>query len=128
MSNLPTPTSSAYRIPSPSVSSSRRTSLDTIRSSTVGSPALGPTNPSAITTNVPQLAQARRNRAALRDYYGLKSQTQPTEKKEDGHEAQTSPSELDADGFNAEAYIKGILQRENLEEVLQTESNLISGM
>ncbi|MCJ1331243.1 hypothetical protein MMC10_007931 [Thelotrema lepadinum] len=132
MSTLPTPTSaSLYQIPSASASSSRRTSLDTnTRSSTVGSPALQPwTGPPA---NQP--LQARRNRAALRDYYGLKDAPAQhpgkSKEKEDTQvalsgETQVSTSELDAPELDAQAYVKGVLEHEGLEGVLRTEGGLV---
>ena len=132
MSTLPTPTSaSLYQIPSASASSSRRTSLDTnTRSSTVGSPALQPTT--VPTTSQP--LQARRNRAALRDYYGLKDApaqySGKSKEKDDTHvalagETQVSTSELDAPDFDAQNYVKGILEHEGLEGVLRTEGGLV---
>ena len=132
MSTLPTPTSaSLYQMPSASASSSRRTSLDTnARSSTVSSPALQPTT--APTTSQP--SQARRNRAALRDYYGLKDAPAQhpgkSKEKEDTHvaaggETQVSTSELDASDFDAQNYVKGVLEHEGLEGVLRTEGGLV---
>lgn len=78
----------------------------------------------------PRPPNQRRNRTALRDYYGLKateadpSQTLPTEpSQKDG----ASVSELDRDGFDAAAYVKDALAREGLEGVLRIEGELISG-
>ena len=127
MSTAATPTSaSPYQLPSASASSSRRTSLDTTtRSSTVGSPALQPTP----TPSSSQNAKSRRNRAALRDYYGLKNApTQHPDGASQGalwSDAQTSSSELDAPGFDAQAHVKGLLEREGLEGILRAEGGLV---
>ena len=131
MSTIPTPTSaSLYQIPSASASSSRRTSLDTAnRSSTISSPALQP-------TQVPpaQPLQARRNRAALRDYYGLKdppaqhpgTQGNASVEAEPPTEAHVANGELDAAGFDVQAYVKDVLDREGLEGVLRVEGSLVN--
>ncbi|KAI4155559.1 MAG: hypothetical protein LQ340_000925 [Diploschistes diacapsis] len=132
MPTIPNPPSaSLFQIPLASASSSRRTSLDTTtRSSTVSSPSLQPSNP-PVTAPQPQ---ARRNRAALRDFYGLKNPpTQhPDGAKEDSHSqgippdgSQISSSELDTPGFDAQAYVKGVLEREGLEGVLKSEWELV---
>ena len=121
---------------SPSISSSRRTSVDTqTRSSTVSSPALGPVSttsggPIGTLTSANQLASARRNRAALRDFYGLKSpstQKDPKDGKEQESEAQIQPGELDSVGFDAKTYVKELLGKESLERLLKTEGSLVSG-
>ena len=121
---------------SPSISSSRRTSVDTqTRSSAVSSPALGPT----LTTpggsigssgSANQLASARRNRAALRDFYGLTSplaQKDIKDSKEQESETEVQHGELDSAGFDAKAYVKELLGKESLERLLKTEGSLVSG-
>ena len=121
---------------SPSISSSRRTSVDTqTRSSTVSSPALGPVSTTSggligASTSADQLASARRNRAALRDFYGLKSP--PTQKdakdgKEQEGETEIQPGKLDSVGFDAKLYVKELLGKESLERLLKTEGSLVSG-
>lgn len=103
----------------PTPSSSRRTSVDTRTSS----PARAPTSISS------QGGQPRRNRAALRDYYGIKSTT-PSDASGIVHsqdEGQgVKESELDKDGFDAEAYVRGLLGKEGLEGVLKEEGGLIN--
>lgn len=79
---------------------------------------------------------ARRNRAALREYYGLKhniindnaipQDDSVTGEGEWGGRVQAS--ELDAEGFNAEEYVRRVLSREDLEGVLRIEAGLINGI
>ena len=106
--------------------SSTRTSLDTT-SISIPSPRPAP--------------QARRNRAALRDYYGLKNVPADSSRQSSlnnvltaGKEAGTPQedvevkhSELDEEGFDPGAYVKGVLARENLEGVLKVEAQLVGG-
>lgn len=73
------------------------------------------------------MPNARRNRAALREFYGLK-QTQ-----QDSGTASPVPdieiekeSELDQEGFDAERYVKDLLANESLEGILRAEASLIS--
>ena len=131
MTTIPTPTSASLNQARPtSASSSQRTSLETsTRSSVVSSPALQPSNiPPA------QPAQARRNRAALRDYYGLKN---PPVQHHDGRndnvqaplhpaEGHIADSELDAQGFDAQNHVKELFEQERLEGVLKAEASLVS--
>ncbi|KAI9685315.1 MAG: hypothetical protein M1822_004688 [Bathelium mastoideum] len=100
--------------PSTQVSSSRRTSIE---SSTATSRSASATRPAA----APE-AQ-RRNRAALRDYYGLKSAKKEEEAKPLPPEELEQESELDKAGFNADEYVKDVLARESLEGILKIESN-----
>ncbi|KAL9096390.1 MAG: hypothetical protein Q9165_001387 [Trypethelium subeluteriae] len=103
--------------PSTQISSSRRTSLE---SSTA-------TSRSASATRPPQASETqRRNRAALRDYYGLKAPRTEAESKAVPPAEVEPESELDKAGFNAEQYVKDVLARERLEGILKTESNLVS--
>lgn len=106
--------------PRPSISlSSRRTSTSTdttTRSASTSRPA------------GPATGSLRRNRAALRDYYGLKAGAPA-----DGREAQSpvvaeleKQSELDQEGFDPDHYVKGVLAREGLEGVLRVEAGLVS--
>ncbi|KAI9666441.1 MAG: hypothetical protein M1821_004377 [Bathelium mastoideum] len=103
--------------PSTQVSSSRRTSIE---SSTATSRSASATRPAA----APE-AQ-RRNRAALRDYYGLKSAKKEEEAKPLPPEELEQESELDKAGFNADEYVKDVLARESLEGILKIESNFVS--
>ncbi|KAF2155223.1 hypothetical protein K461DRAFT_110135 [Myriangium duriaei CBS 260.36] len=105
--------------PRPSLTlSSRRTSTSTdtnVRSESV-SHAPGPAN-------------QRRNRAALREFYGLKnapkndavssSDTLPAE------ELNTPRGEIDRQGFDADQYVDEILDREGLEGVMKVEAGLL---
>ena len=94
--------------------SSSRTSLDTVPTS-----SRSQTTPTA----------GRRNRAALRDYYGLKSpQTADTSSSEALSNIDVEVSELDREGFDAETYVQELLTREGLEGILKAESGLLSGM
>ena len=111
MSSLPSPR------PSTHLSSSRRTSIE---SSTA-------TSRSASVTRPPAPEVQRRNRAALRDYYGLKSPQKEAESKVTPLEEPEPESELDKPGFDANAYVQHVLAHESLEGVLKTESNLVSG-
>ncbi len=73
----------------------------------------------------------RRNRAALRDYYSLKSTAdlEPTSTLPNAqHEEIEEKTELDQDSFDAEAYVKGVLSKEGLEGVLRIESGLVSNI
>ncbi|KAJ4290883.1 hypothetical protein N0V90_010079 [Kalmusia sp. IMI 367209] len=75
----------------------------------------------------------RRNRAALRDYYGLKA-TKENESKiseesastELGPEEDETLAELDATSFNADAYVNNLLAKEGLKGVLRVEADLVS--
>lgn len=80
---------------------------------------------------------ARRNRAALRDYYGLKntSNNSPALPPDDpatgggggGWGGGVQMRELDAEGFDAEEYVRQVLSKEDLEGVLRIEAGLING-
>lgn len=109
MSTIASPRPSLTSLTTPS--SSRRPSLD-----------------------LPQNPPQRRNRAALRDYYGLKkpaAAAAPGEasRQDTPHdETGVRESELDAEGFEAQGYVKGVLAREGLEGVLRIEAGLINGI
>ncbi|KAM0717021.1 hypothetical protein Q7P37_006873 [Cladosporium fusiforme] len=104
--------------PRPSISlSSRRTSTSTDRSVSATRQPAGPAT-----------GNLRRNRAALRDYYGLKA-GHADESKEAPPTPTLDPeieSELDKDGFDPERYVKDILAREGLEGVMRVEAGLVS--
>ncbi|KAI9691386.1 MAG: hypothetical protein M1820_009689 [Bogoriella megaspora] len=101
--------------PRPSTNaSSRRTSLE---SSTT-------TSRSATTQPAPETQ--RRNRAALRDYYGLKNAAKDKIAEPVPPEEVEQISQLDKEGFNAEEYVKDLLARENLEGALKAENGLVS--
>lgn len=116
---MTTITSPRQSIASLSPDPSRRSSLDTVTRSQATSPA----------------RPARRNKTALRDYYNLKASTAPSnapqqqqqQQQQQQREEQEVPqqSELDAPGFDAEAYVRGVLERESLQGLLRIESGLI---
>ncbi|KAL8735626.1 MAG: hypothetical protein Q9166_000795 [cf. Caloplaca sp. 2 TL-2023] len=102
-------------ITSLSTDHSRRPSLDTLTRSQATSPA----------------RPARRNKNALRDYYGLKAAA-PADAS-NGQQRQSPDalpefinSELDTPGFDAEAYVRDVLARESLQGLLKIESGLIN--
>jgi vacuolar protein sorting-associated protein 51 len=79
----------------------------------------------------------RRNRAALREFYGLKGAGAASDSKSaagaDQQSTLTEPSdedenlaELDKQGFDAEAFVNNILSTSGLEGVLKVEADLVS--
>ena len=104
--------------------------------STIASPRASTSVPSSSRTSldIPQPARPqaqRRNRAALRDYYGLKAAADgeaPNAIRTQALNKSIGPvSELDREGFDAGAYVKDVLSKEALEGVLKIEGELISG-
>jgi len=79
-------------------------------------------------------ANPRRNRAALRDYYGLKAPAKDNEAKiseesirtELGSEEDETLVELDASDFDADAFVNNLLAKEGLRGVLRVEADLVS--
>ncbi|KAL8778597.1 MAG: hypothetical protein Q9194_001921 [Teloschistes cf. exilis] len=75
---------------------------------------------------------ARRNKAALRNYYGLKTAPAAPADTHSGSQQpsppahEITPSELDAPGFDAEAYVSDLLGRESLQGLLRVESGLVN--
>ncbi|KAJ4363760.1 hypothetical protein N0V95_000954 [Ascochyta clinopodiicola] len=77
---------------------------------------------------------ARRNRAALRDYYGIKNAQKEADAKISeesarpglGPEEDETLTELDAADFNAEAFVDSLLAKEGLQGVLKVEADLVS--
>jgi len=96
--------------------SSRRPSLDSIPRSQGTSPSRGP-------------QQQRRNRAALRDYYNLKG-AQSTESPSTpvADDFIVRESELDRPGFDAEKYVRHLLETESLEGLLRKYNQIANGM
>jgi hypothetical protein len=118
MSTIASPRDVPRRIPSQSLvtpTSSTRPSLDTPRS------AAGSPNPNL---SAPPPG-ARRNRAALREYYNLrKAADTPNIEVTDAlgvhHEASDIPqSEMDRDEFDAETFVKKALAESGMEELLR---------
>ncbi|GAB7352171.1 hypothetical protein MBLNU459_g2652t1 [Dothideomycetes sp. NU459] len=106
--------------PRPSITLSRRTSAST--DTTTRSPSV------SRAPALPNTTQ-RRNRAALRDYYGLKNAAatgSSTPTSEAALEDPIDDSALDKADFNAEHYIRDVLAKEGLEGVLRVEAGLVS--
>ena len=118
----PRPSLTSYP-PSTSADSSRRTSVDT---STRSQSRQSSTSQDPIPASQLQ-PQQRRNRAALRDYYGIKNAAPPEATSGLQHEdLDNKESELDRKGFDAEAYVKDLLAREGLEGLIKVEAGLIN--
>lgn len=100
--------------PRPSISaSSRRTSTST---------------DTAAQTNAPDRGSLRRNRAALRDYYGLKSTEttdSPTTPSLFSFETERE-SEIDKPGFDPGTYVSTLLSKESIDGVMKVEAGLVS--
>ena len=99
---------------------------------TVTSPR--PSNPSGSLASTPTTSRTtspaparRQHRAALRDYYNLKSAA-PNETPSKPRPSEPDPpsSELDSSDFDADAYVKDVLARHGLEGVLRVEAGLLS--
>lgn len=79
---------------------------------------------------------ARRNRSALRDYYGIKAASKDAEpkipeeasKSNLGLEEDETLTELDASDFNADAFVNNLLAKEGMKGVLRVEADLVSRM
>lgn len=85
---------------------------------------------------------ARRNRAALRDYYGIKNAQKEADaaiaeeskqiglghENDENDENDETLTELDAADFNAEAFVDNLLAKEGLKGVLKVEADLVSRM
>ncbi|KAF1843882.1 uncharacterized protein K460DRAFT_291044 [Cucurbitaria berberidis CBS 394.84] len=77
---------------------------------------------------------ARRNRTALREFYGIKNAPKDGDAKiseesartELGPEEDETLTELDAADFNAEAFVDSLLAKEGLKGVLKVEADLVS--
>lgn len=73
--------------------------------------------------------QPRRNRAALREYYNLikeeKADDAGSEYSINDH-SDVQESEMDREGFDAEAYIKHVLETQSLEELLKTYNQVLT--
>lgn len=76
----------------------------------------------------------RRNRVALREFYGLKNApkdagakiSEESARTELGPEEDETLTELDAADFNAEAFVDSLLAKEGLKGVLKVEADLVS--
>ncbi|KAH7382954.1 Vps51/Vps67-domain-containing protein [Cadophora sp. MPI-SDFR-AT-0126] len=138
------PSLSGRRIPLISTpTTSSRPSLDTPRSDS--SPSRPPitSNPSNTSSTAGTTAQPKRNRAALREYYNLQKNTTTNNGPSSLSTASQAPSspasssihsfaddngygygedgeasEMDKEGFNAEEYVRKVLEEKSLGEVL----------
>ena len=69
----------------------------------------------------------RRNRAALRDYYGLKATSHANGSNVPTETNLAEPqSELDRDDFDPQRYVNELLAHEGLESILKVETGLVS--
>jgi hypothetical protein len=78
----------------------------------------------------------RRNRTALRDYYGIKAaaaakDAEPKISEESGRtdlgpEEDETLTELDGSDFDADAFVSSLLAKEGLRGVLRVEADLVS--
>lgn len=102
------------RLNSPdSRSSSRRVSLDV------------PGHPQSLTPTSPK---PRRNRSALRQFYGLQQDAVAEEGPGKGSEpVEEKLGEIDRDGFEAEAYVEKLVSTAELKELLRKENELVNG-
>lgn len=107
--------------------------------STIASPrgSISVHSPSAARTSFEGSAKppnARRNRAALREFYGIKNApkeadakiSEESERTELGPEEDETLTELDAANFNSDAFVDGLLATEGLKGVLKVEADLVS--
>lgn len=95
---------------------------------TVTSPR--PSNPSESLASTPTTSRTtspapvrRQHRAALRDYYNLKTAVPPNPNLS---EPDVPSSELDTSDFDADAYVKSVLAGHGLEGVLRVEAGLVN--
>ncbi|OAL35824.1 hypothetical protein AYO20_04974 [Fonsecaea nubica] len=146
------PANTIQRITSPSIpspggtpSSSVRPSIDLARNN-ASSPS--PSLQQTATLAAPPSSTQRRNRAALRDYYNLKSKAASQERRDvsrsasitsatsDSTIATTSTAipettssltaHLDDPSFDAETFVSDLLKTASLRDILKTESALVS--
>ncbi|KAG9192462.1 hypothetical protein G6011_11196 [Alternaria panax] len=104
-------------------------------SSSVRSPSLTRTSIDSSSSHRPPPA-ARRNRAALREFYGLnnapRDATPDARISEEPSRTQLGPeedetlTELDTADFNAQAFVESLLAKEGLKGVLKVEADLVS--
>lgn len=86
------------------------------------------TTRSASTSRPPPVTtgSVRRNRTALRDYYGLKSTSKEPESGTATPIEVEKDEEIDREGFDASGYVKNLLANESLESILRAEASLVS--
>jgi hypothetical protein len=86
----------------------------------------------------PGVPGQRRNRVALREFYGLKAQEGGIGSATLGEKggigegnddvSEVGESEMDEEGFDGNEYVKRVLVGQSLEELLRTYNGLLSGM
>lgn len=81
---------------------------------------------SASTSRAAPTGSLRRNRNALRDYYGLKAAPKEAEQEKPPSAVVEQEHEIDREGFDAAAYVSNLLATESLESVLRAEASLVS--
>lgn len=108
--------------------------------STIASPraSVSARSPSSTRTSIDSTARPqpnpRRNRTALREFYGIKNASKEGDSKISeessrtglGPEEDETLTELDKSDFNAEAYVDSLLAKEGLKGVLKVEADLVS--
>ncbi|KAI0575351.1 Vps51 domain containing protein [Pyrenophora tritici-repentis] len=104
-------------------------------SSSVRSPSLTRTSIDSSSSHRPPQA-IRRNRAALREFYGLKNGprdgtpdariSEEPSRSQVALDDEETLTELDSADFNAEAFVEALLAKEGLKGVLKVEADLIS--
>lgn len=115
------------------------TTIASPRAGPLHSPSVPPPSPSLPSTTTSRTAspagrastlpQRHPNRAALRDYYNLKTAAPADIGNRTRHEeSESKESELDGEGFDAEGYVKAVLAGQGLEGVLRVEGGLVNGM
>ncbi|KAI1464845.1 Vps51/Vps67-domain-containing protein [Daldinia caldariorum] len=131
MSTIASPRDPPRRINSAiTPTSSNRPSLDVSRSPIASPNPNGGGSPNAVVISNPPAA--KRNRAALREYYNLKKQPAATppqveitdpfgETSGGAHEqySEVPPSEMDKEGFDVDAFVKKALAENGMEELLR---------
>jgi hypothetical protein len=71
---------------------------------------------------------ARRNRAALREYYNLKqAQADDAGSEYSINDSEVQESEMDRENFDGEGFVKHALEGQNLEELLKTYNSVLTG-
>ncbi|PNY23419.1 Vacuolar protein sorting-associated protein 51 [Tolypocladium capitatum] len=103
------PSNPLHRLPSSTPTSSTRPSLELARSA-VTSPVNNPSQ-----ANPPPPQPKRSNRAALREYYKLRTPLPRIEVPD----SEVPASELDAEDFDAEAHVRQVIAGSGLEELLR---------
>lgn len=109
--------------------------MSTIASPRASSSVRSPSSTRTSFDSARPAANPRRNRAALRDYYGIKAAaakqtdakiSEESARTELGPEDDETLTELDAADFDADAFVNNLLAKEGLKGVLKVEADLVS--